>query len=833
MIKKNLNTILLFFFLLVSLNNFGQIKISGQIVDKNTKRPLPFVNIVYSTSQKSGTTSDLDGRFSILSLSKIDSITCSFIGYQDKTIHLTRNATPLIIELESETYQIPDVIVYAKENPALRIIKKAIKNRKKNNPKSLKYFSYETYNKMFFTFDIFYYKNGDTLSSCNYMSKDTLNQKIDKNLKEINKFNKNQYLFLMESVTKKQYKHPNKVHEEVIASRVSGLKNPTIALIGTQLQSFTIYNNYISILGKTYLSPLAQKSYSKYLFIIEDTLINAPSDTIFTLTYRPRKNKNFNGLEGIIQINTKESAVINFSTKPTEQEGLSVIIRQKYKLIQDSIWFPYQLDADIIFKNILGANNSNKDQENAPDNTYIYGKSKTYIKKINLNPEFKNRDFSHIAVDYQNEANQKDSLFWSQYRINTISEKELRTYKSIDSLGNELNFDKKLRWLSALSKGEIPLGPLSMHLEQLMKFNMAEGYRLGLGLSTNERVFKNLQLGAYSGYGFTDKQWKYGGNLKVNLRDYYDSNIKLQYQNDIIEVGGFSFLEANSFMSQETFRDYLIKDIVYQEKVELNIEARFLYYLKTQFYFNFSDTKYSDKNYEIKTNNNTFASQFLIPEVGLKMRYAYHEMYMRTPMGIEVLKNNYPVFFINISKSVIYDTYNLDYTRIWGKVQKQFTLRNLGVSSFSLQAGWAQGDLPYHKLYNGHGSYYSFSLVAFNSFGAMRLNEFISDRFVYLFYRHNFGKLLFKTSKFQPEFSLVQNMGWGDLSQEKRQTGITNKTMEKGYFESGLIIDNLFSNNTYIYGLGVYYRYGPYALEIPIDNWSFKLSLKFKLFSQQ
>ena len=830
MIMKFNKSILLsiLFLLTLFLSSHAQ-QISGEIIDKNTHQPLPFVNIVYSTSKNSGTTSDLDGRFTINYKGKVESLEFSFIGYENKSILVsTLNLSQkIIVKLEPETYKIPDIVVYAKENPAHRIINNAIRNRKKNNPKSLNTYKYDTYSKMFFTFDVFFYKNGDTLTSNNFPLNDTLSS-ADSSILEINKFKDEQYLFLMESVTQKKYKRPGKVHEDIIASRVSGLKNPAFALIGTQLQSFTIYSDYISVLGKNYLSPLAKNSTKKYLFIIEDTLINSLSDTTYTLSYRPRKNKNFDGLEGILQINTRGFAVENFSTKPTEQEGVSVIIRQKYELVQDSAWFPKQLDADITFKNVLSVESSSNDE---PDNAYIYGKSKTYIKNIDLNIPIKNKEFSHIAVDYQQEANEKDSIFWSQYRIDTISQKELNTYRVIDSLGEELNFENKLRLLSYLSKGQIPIGPVSLELNKLMSFNVAEGFRLGLGLVTNDKVCKNAALGAYGAYAFGDKKWKYGGNLKFNVRDHFDSHIELLYRNDIAEVGGFNFLEANPFLNQETYRDYLIKNIVYEEAAELAIEARFMYYLKTRFYAKFSNINYYNDYYELSLNDTSY-SNFQIPEIGLKLRYAYNERYIRTPMGIQALKTTFPVFFFNISKSVRFDNYTLDYTKIWAKVEKQFTIRNVGVSSISLQAGKAFGDLPFHQLFNGHGSYYPFSIVALNSFGTMRLNEFMSDEFVYLFYRHSFGKLLFKVDWFQPEFSIVQNMGWGNSNQMDKQVGISSKNMEKGFLESGLLIDNIISNSSYAYGIGVYYRYGPYSLPETIDNFGFKLSLKFMFFSE-
>ncbi len=822
---------LILWFILFSGFSFGQYSIKGTVVDKNTKQPLPFVNIVYNNGKKLGTTTDLDGRFQIQSNQEVTNLEVSFMGYKNQKINTNdlHSYKDLEIELEPQSYTLPEAKVYAKENPAHRIINNAIKNRKRNNPKSLSSFKYDTYSKMFFTFDVLFYKNGDTLTSDQYQYNDTLTS-LDSNIKDINKLRNDQYLFLMESVTEKKYKKPGKVHEEVLASRVSGFKNPVFTLLASQLQSFTIYSDYISVSGKKYLSPLAKNSTSKYIFIIEDTLLNNAGDTTYALSYRPRKNKNFNGLQGIININTKGWAVENFSTKPTQQETYTVTIRQKYELIQDSAWFPTQLDADFTFANILNIGISDSTHK-GPDNATLYGKAKTYINHIDLNPKIKNKEFSYIALNYEETANNKDSLFWSKYRVDTISKKEMNTYRVIDSLGKATGFERKFEWLSYLMKGEVPFGPISLDINKLMNYNVAEGFRLGLGLKTNDKICKNVNIGGYGAYGFSDEKWKYGGTLKINIRDYYDSHIDIKYQNDISEIGGFNYLESHPFLNPETYRDFLIRNVVYEESGEIAVEARFMYYLKTRVFAKFSNINFENEYYELDSKNGV-VNQFQIPEIGLKIRYAYQEHYVKTPIGIQALKTKYPVLFFNMTKAVPFGNYKLDYTRIWAKVEKNFTIRNVGISSISLQSGYAYGDIPYHNLFNGHGSYYPFTIVALNSFGTMRLNEFISDRFVYLFYRHNFGKLLLKTDFMEPEFSIVQNIGWGNLVNREQQLGVSPKTMDKGFVESGLIIDNLFKLNYIQYGIGIYYRYGAYSFTNTIDNFGFKLSFKYTLSTQ-
>ena len=139
-------------------------------------------------------------------------------------------------------------------------------------------------------------------------------------------------------------------------------------------------------------------------------------------------------------------------------------------------------------------------------------------------------------------------------------------------------------------------------------------------------------------------------------------------------------------------------------------------------------------------------------------------------------------------------------------------------------------DVPYSKLYAGQGSYRKFTVESEASFGTMRLNEFLSDRFVSLFVKHDFGTLLFRPrGRFQPEVALVHNLGFGSLKHGENHKNIVFDTLEKGYFEGGLLINNLLRIQILRYGLGVFYRFGPYAFSKTIDNFAFKLTLQFNL----
>jgi len=91
-----------------------------------------------------------------------------------------------------------------------------------------------------------------------------------------------------------------------------------------------------------------------------------------------------------------------------------------------------------------------------------------------------------------------------------------------------------------------------------------------------------------------------------------------------------------------------------------------------------------------------------------------------------------------------------------------------------------------------------------NSFATMSMNEFLSDRYVSLFFTHHFGKLLFHIKKFRPEFAIASNIGFGTLSNSSHHYNIEIKTMEKGFFESGLMLENLLNATYYKLGAGIF-----------------------------
>lgn len=166
-------------------------------------------------------------------------------------------------------------------------------------------------------------------------------------------------------------------------------------------------------------------------------------------------------------------------------------------------------------------------------------------------------------------------------------------------------------------------------------------------------------------------------------------------------------------------------------------------------------------------------------------------------------------------------------------------IRGLGLATLQIQAGKIEGKVPYPFLFTGKGARYDNSLrnsiVVNNYFQTMGLYEFASDEYVFLFLNHNLGRIMGNKSRYvRPEVSLVQNAGIGSLQNPSDHLGIVLKNMNKGFYESGLMLSNLFRVNylNLVYfgaGAGVFYRYGSYAFPHAAENFAYKLivSLSF------
>ncbi|RYD82241.1 MAG: 23S rRNA (uracil(1939)-C(5))-methyltransferase RlmD [Sphingobacteriales bacterium] len=156
----------------------------------------------------------------------------------------------------------------------------------------------------------------------------------------------------------------------------------------------------------------------------------------------------------------------------------------------------------------------------------------------------------------------RDSAFWKYHRIETLSEQEKVTYRVVDSIGKENHFDKILSSVEKLADFKIGIGIFDLDLGKTIVYNKYEGYRLGLGLYTNEKLFENVSIGGFAGYGLRDNKWKYGGEIIYTISKENEFKIGTKYQNNLMEVGNYG-LNANmqNLLNFRNFQGYLMDNI--------------------------------------------------------------------------------------------------------------------------------------------------------------------------------------------------------------------------------------------------------------------------------
>ncbi|MFO7979151.1 MAG: DUF5686 family protein, partial [Bacteroidales bacterium] len=646
-------------------------------------------------------------------------------------------------------------------------------------------------------------------------SADTLRARVERHLED-------HHLMIMETVNERTFRAPNLNNEIIHASRISGFENPLLALMASQFQSFSFYGDYINISGKEYLSPISPGSLKRYHFLLEDTTYTE-HDTVYVISYRPQPNRNFLGLQGVMYINTNGWAIQNVIAGPFPPEfEVTIRIQQKYELIDGKYWFPSQLNTDAEFLGI-----------DKPANLKILGTGRTYLNDIQINPPLSRKDFSAYDIEFSPREATRQGAFWEKYRSDTLSQIESNTYQRMDSLGRKHNLDRNIERLEALITGYWQLGIFDIDLLEFLSHNKVEGFRPGFGFKTNKRLSHQFSVNAHIGYGMRDQVLKYGLGGQVLLHRRSNLRIGGHYQYDRFEKGPSTIRETKGLISPTGLRSFFLTDLDLVSQQQGWLEWN-------MFGNNLNLRLFGQKEAREYTDDYIFAPQpgqpegysrlFHTFETGLMMHLAPGQLYVSTPRRVMTFDAGLPQYFLTLKKgwdNLAGGAFN--YWKAEAKLVRTMKFRMAGKQKWVVQAGKTWGPMPWHKLFNAPAAYRKYSIGVPQSFTTMRMDEFFSDRYLAVFFNHNFGSLLWRTPGFSPQFAVITNAAFGNLEHPEYHVNTTLKSFPKGYFESGIaVLDVIGSGMT---GIGVEFmvRYGPYAFPDFKDNYSVRLSYSFLL----
>ena len=388
---------------------------------------------------------------------------------------------------------------------------------------------------------------------------------------------------------------------------------------------------------------------------------------------------------------------------------------------------------------------------------------------------------------------------------------------------------KRRDLMKEIGQGFLPSKLFKLDLRYLVKYNQYEGFRSGLGGVTNDGFSERFRVNGYVVYGFVDKALKYslGGGVKLNKAT--NTWFNYSYTDDLIETGSTEFILDKRFF--QFFEPRLLNIDLFHKHLtnKFSIEHELQSNLLTEFQVGISNIE-STYGYTYVLNNENYDA-FETSTAKLAFQWMPFTTFNKKTDQVE--KDGFPKFTLQYTKSfknVLSGDFNFSKTDL--RIVHQLKYKKPEAKSIiTFTAGYAHGDTPLTHMYHAYPNNINketigqrFSVAGINSFETMYFNEFFSDRFSTLIFKHYFEPFHIG-KKFNPQLVLINRYALGAMNNVKRHENISFNTLDKGYTEVGFELNKLLLG----FGLSATYRYGAYHLPNNEDNIAIKFTFNITL----
>ncbi|RXQ95828.1 carboxypeptidase-like regulatory domain-containing protein [Ancylomarina salipaludis] len=310
----------LFSILLLFCSLWGHAQQLSGLISNSEGKPISFANI-YIQELATGTTSNIDGEYQLALPEGEWHLSYRYLGYKTKevTVNMPKNDLEMNVSLASQTYQLKEVKVLASgEDPAYFVMRKAIVMG-------------DYYSKQ-----VCEYSNMVYLKGSGKVTKvpGLLKKKLAEEGITANK------TFVTENISKIHFLLPDKVEEEVISIRSSGLDNEANPM---QFITTNLYNTR----DDGFISPLDKTAFSVYKFRLE-SVFEDQGRTINRIKVIPRR-KGKDLFKGYLNI-AEDYWNIHSADLKLKLPMTDVHMRQMYAPVTDDVWMPVSFDFSIKFE---------------------------------------------------------------------------------------------------------------------------------------------------------------------------------------------------------------------------------------------------------------------------------------------------------------------------------------------------------------------------------------------------------------------------------------------------------------------------------------------------
>lgn len=789
--------LLLFFFLSFGGDRGGAFaqttKISGKVVDANTREPLPFVNIILKGT-RTGATTDIDGYYAVITTEKSDSLIVSYIGYNRVARAIKYGAEQVVNIGLAQGVELMIVEVTPGENPAHRILRKIIANKEKNDVERFTAYEYEVYNKIEFDINNITddYKNKKLLQPFSF---------VFDNIDSSNTQEK-PYLpvFMTETISDYFYRKSPKVHNELIkASKVAGLENASVSqFMGDMYQKINVYDNTLIVFGKNFPSPISENALFYYKFYLIDSM-EIDGYKCYQLQFKPKRKQELAFVGNLwaadssfaikqIEMSITPDANINFINATSLVQTFTPVnggwMVKKEKLVID--FNPYPIDQKK--KKMLG----------------IYGRRTASYTNFKTN-EPREGDFYSITdnLKVKDDAFNKTDEFWKKNRHDTLSKAEKEIYHMVDTLQSLPIYRTWIDVIQLFVTGYRTIGNFEYGpYYNIFSNNTIEGNRFRIGGRTSNKFSKWYELSGYVAFGVRDEKFKYNFGMRSFIEKKSRTMVGMYYKNDneILGQSQNGFTTDNILAS--LFRITPLRNLTNVRQVHAYIERQwFTGFTSRLSFYNRRMLPLADFHYEYEKTPNTiaFKESIVTSEIRFLTRFAYNEKYVDGTFSRASLGTKYPILQAQYTlgvKDLFFSDYN--YQKLSFNIDDRIRINPIGYFDYVVEYGKTWGKLPYPLMtIHGGNETYIYDIYAYN---AMNYYEFVSDEYASLTISHHFDGF------FLDRIPLMRKLKWREVAGGKALVGrVSDKnknvlifpdflhTLNKGpYMEASAGIENIF-----------------------------------------
>lgn len=793
--------------LLVAGTSNGQspITLSGTVLEAGTGMAIPKASL-HLTNSGANSLSDRRGRFQMSGISS-DTLLVTCIGYAPAKLLLSAERRQnLTIQLHDTVSTLNAAVVSVARKPGRTFMEEVISRKTSNDPERAGAIKYQRYTRQeldldHLNFQIRTHGGFRSLALRAYSAIDSTAAR-EKELP----------IYFSERLADHFHsRHPRIDQEHLLATKSLGMKtDKLLSRLDKFHFYFNIYDDWLPVFDKTYVSPLNSHAFAYYKFY-EGVRMADGDDSLQQVRFAPLRGYE-RAFSGVLWINTRTFAVESVDMELNRTANLNYIhtinYSETYKSFEDvhkglTYYMPATYSSEVHFQSgpdLIGIPFREK-----AHSLKLVLRDKTVISQLHLQREDSIVAFESMLRQETDNPPVSDQAYWQTHRPDSLTPHEKNIYRLADTLNANRRFSRNIRLLNFAASGYwdfgniLRVGPYS----SFISFNPLEGWRMRMSWWTLPGVSRKLNFFGYGAWGTLDHHWRGAAGLKYVWDDQRWTKTTLSYSNDydLMTTQDDELDDDNIFSS--TFRKnipysrILIRqwDLKHEQYLTPNWTATsdiHFKLLQPSFHFSYRPINPAlDKPYD-----SVFSSTLPVAEASWGVRYARQER--TTVLNYDKIHiiTYHPVFTANYTYGFESGKALFEYHKVKLGLEQHLRLPPKSLLYYKLEAGKVFGTLPWLLLNIPAGNeYYVASRYDFNT---MAPYEFSADQFLSLHTRFYLGGALLD------KIPLIRKMGWRERISFNSYWGSLNQANQayngpqvmapsgKPFMEAGVGVENIF-----------------------------------------